>query len=50
MQIAETFNLFFGNIMNTLNIEKDGSILCDTGDETDPLLRPIKDIANIPAF
>ena len=36
-KIAETFNSLFGNIVNTLNIEKDESIFCDTGDETDPL-------------
>ena len=49
-KIAETFNSFFGNIVNTLNIEKDESISCDTGNETDPLLRAIKNIANILAF
>ena len=36
--------------MNTLNIEKDESIFCNTGDETDPLLRAIKNIAKILAF
>ena len=35
-KIAETFNSFFGNIVNTLNIEKDESTFCDTGEETDP--------------
>ena len=49
-KIAETFNSFFGNIVNTLNIEKDESISCDTGNETDPLLHAIKNIANILAF
>ena len=49
-KIAETFNSFFGNIVNTLNIEKDESIFCDTGNETDPLLCAIKNIANILAF
>ena len=43
-KIAETFNSFFGNIANTLEH------LCDTGDETDTLLRAIKNIANIVAF
>ena len=47
---GETFNSFFGNIVNTVNTEKDESIFCDTGDETDPLLRAIKYIANILAF
>ena len=43
-KIAETFNSFFGNIVNTLEH------LCDTGDETDMLLRAIKNIANILTF
>ena len=30
-KIAETFNSLFGNIVNTLNIEKDESIFCDSG-------------------
>ena len=34
--MSETFNSFF---VNTLNIEKDESIFCDMGDETDPVLR-----------
>ena len=33
---------FFANIMNTLNIEKDESIFCDIGNNTDPLLRATK--------
>ena len=41
-KIAETFNSFFRNIVNTLSIGKDKSIFCDTGDETDPLLRAMK--------
>ena len=45
---AETFNSFFGNIVNTLNVQKDESIFCDTGDETDPLLRVIKKYSNHP--
>ena len=49
-KIAETFNSFFGNILNTLNIQKDESIFCDTGDAIDPLLRAIKNIAVILAF
>ena len=43
-KIGETFNSFFGNIVNTLSIEKDESIFSDTGGETDPLLRAIKKI------
>ena len=38
-KIAETFNSSFGNIVNTLNVEKDESIFCDTEYETDPSLR-----------
>ena len=29
-KITETFNWLFGNIVNTLNIEKDKGIFCDT--------------------
>ena len=50
VKIAETFNSFFGNIVNTLNIEKDESIFYGTGDETDPLLHAIKNIATILSF
>ena len=49
-KIAETCNSFFGNIVNTLNIEKNESIFCDARDETDLLLHVIKNIANILAF
>ena len=35
--------------MNTLNIEKDERIFCDTGDETDPLLRAIKKYSKHPS-
>ena len=49
-KIAETFNLFFDNIVHTLNIEKDDSIFCDTGDETDPLLRAIKKYSKHPSI
>ena len=43
-KIAENFNSFFGKMANTLNIEKDESIFCDTGGETDPLLHAIRKI------
>ena len=46
-KIPETFNLIFGNIVNTVNIEKDESIFCDTGDKTDPLLCAIKNITSL---
>ena len=49
-KIAETFNSFFGNIMNTLNIAKDESIFCDTGDESDPLLCAIKNYSKHPSI
>ena len=41
-KIAKSFNSSFGNIVNTLNIEKDENIFCYRGDETDPLLCAIK--------
>ena len=47
-KIAKTFNSFFGNTVDTLNIEKDESIFCFTGDETDPLLRVIKKCSKHP--
>ena len=49
-KIAETFNSFFGSIVNTLNIEKDKSIFCDTGHGTDPLLRAIKKYSKHPSI
>ena len=50
VKIAETFNSFFGNTVNTLNIEKDGSIFCDAGDKTNPLLRAIKKYSKHPCI
>ena len=50
VKIAETFNSFFGNIVDTLNIEKDESAFCDTGDETDQLLRAIKKYSKHPSI
>ena len=47
-KIAATFNSLFGNIENILNIEKDESIFCDTGDATDLLLRAIKKYSKHP--
>ena len=47
-KIAETFNSFFGNTVNTLNIEKGESIFSDTGDEADPLLDAIKKYSKHP--
>ena len=49
-KIAEAFNSFFGNIVNTLNIEKDESIFCDMGDEIDPLLRAMKKYSKHPSI
>ena len=49
IKIAET-NSFFGNVVNTLNIEKDESIFCNTGDETNPLLLAIKNQTNIAKY
>ena len=50
VKIAETFKSFFGNIVNTLNIEKVETVFCDTGDETDPLLRTIKEYSKHPSI
>ena len=50
VKIAETLNLFFGNIVNTLNVAKDQSIFCDKGDETNPLLRAIKRYSKHPSI
>ena len=42
-KITKTFNSLFKNVVNTLNIEKDESILvCDAGNETDPVKIAIK--------
>ena len=48
-KMAETFNSFFDNIVNTLNIEKYENIFCEKGDETDPLLRAIKKYSKHPS-
>ena len=49
-EIAETFNPFLGNIVNTSNIEKDEGIFCDTEDKTDPLLYTIKKYSKHPSI
>ena len=49
-KIAEAFNLFVGNLVNTLNIEKDKSIFRDTGDQTDPLMRALKKYSKHPSI
>ena len=49
-KMAETFNSFFDNIVNTLNIEKDENIFCEKGDETDRLLRAIKKYSKHPSI
>ena len=36
-KIKEIFNSFFKNLFNMLNIEEDESVLCETGNETDPV-------------
>ena len=46
-KITLTFNSFFSN---TLNIEKDESIFCDTGDETDALLRATNKYSKHPSI
>ena len=49
-KVAETFNSFFGNMVNTLNIQKVESIFCDRRDETDPLLRAVKKYSKHPSI
>ena len=49
-KIAETFNSFFGNMVNTLNIQKVESIFCDRRDEADPLLRAVKKYSKHPSI
>ena len=41
-KIAKTFNTFCGNMIKTLNIEKNEGITCNTDEEKDPILRAIK--------
>ena len=48
-KITETFNSFFGNIVNTLTL-KDESIFCDMGHETDPLLRAMTKYSKHPSI
>ena len=49
-KISKTFNSFVSGIVNTLNIEKDESIFCDTRDEADPLLRTTKNYSKYPSI
>ena len=43
-KIAQTFNsyIFYSNIIDTISIEKDGSMLSDTENETYPLMHKNK--------
>lgn len=45
-KITKTFNSFFKNVINTLNIDKEESILYDTDNDTDPLKIEIKKTPN----
>ena len=49
-KISKTFNSFVSGIVNTLNIEKDESIFCDTRGEADPLLRATKNYSKYPSI
>ena len=49
-KITETFNSLFGYMVNTLNIEKDESIFCDAGAETDPSLCKLKKYSKHPSI
>ena len=50
VKIAETFNSFFGNIVDALNIEKDERIFCYMGKKTDPILHAIKKYSKYPSI
>ena len=41
-KVADTFNKFFVNIWNTLDIDKDKQILVERNDVFDPVLKTIK--------
>ena len=41
-KIATSFNSFFKNVVNTLNIKEDERILCEAGNETYPVKIAIK--------
>ena len=49
-KIADTFNSFFGNIVDALNIEKDERIFCYMGKKTGPILRAIKKYSKYPSI
>ena len=49
-KVADTFNDFFSNVVKELKIEKDDNLLTDVIEETDPVLKPIKNTKIMQVF
>ena len=49
-KVADTFNNFFVNIDNTLNIDKDKQFVVETNDVFDPVLKAIKKYSAHPSI
>ena len=49
-KVSDTFSEFFGNVVKELKIEKDDNLLTDVIEETDPVLKPIKNTKIIQVF
>ena len=49
-KVADTFNIFFVNIGNTLKIDKDKQILVETNDVSDPVLKAIRKYSAPPSI
>ena len=47
---SDTFNEFFSNVVKELKIEKDDNLITDVIDETDPVLKAIKNTKSIKVF
>ena len=47
---SDTFNEFFSNVVKELKIEKDDNLITDVIDETDPVLKAIKNTKNHPSI
>ena len=49
-KVADTFNMFFVNIGNTLKINKDKRFLVETNDVFDPVLKTVKKYSGHPSI
>ena len=49
-KFADTFNEFFSNVVKKINIEKDVNLLTDVIEETDPVLKTIKNTKIVQVF